>query len=102
MTNRERLNAMSNEDYKLEADMYAACTVRKHVDYEAWLNSEDEEYPILGKEAKFKDTGDELRDCWFIKNIEMNGAPFAEIIVKEPMLHAFKTIKVPQDAVIVN
>ena len=95
MTNRERLNQMNNQDYWLETQMFTNCTVRKYVDYEAWLTSEDEEYPIIGQKAAFKETNGMLVDCWKVDETQIGGADYAVIVIKEPGLHVFKTIKVP-------
>lgn len=98
MTNRERLNALNNEDYELEMQMFANCTVRKYVDYQGWLDSDEEEYPIIGRDAIFQDT-DRKVECKCVGETSMMQAPYATLIIKEPGLHVFKMIKTPMSNV---
>lgn len=94
MTNRERLNRMSNEEYARETAAFAACPVRNFVDYEAWLESSDAEYPLIGKDGTYHGaTGD--RECKIVGEHERGGQPYVRIILSLPGLHDFELLSVP-------
>ena len=98
MPNRERLNNLSDADYALEMQMFSNCTVKQYVDYEGWLKSENEEYPIIGKDAVFHDTNEDV-ECKLVERINKTQALYVRLVVDVPGLHCFKTITVPAELV---
>ena len=101
MTNKERLNSLSDEEYRMEMTTYNNCTVKNYVDYEGWLNSSEEEYPIIGEDAILhEDNGNDVK-CKLVGSDKKMKADYARLVVNVPGLHNFKSILVPMDKVTV-
>lgn len=94
MTNRDRLNRMSTEDYTREVAAFASCPVRRYVDYEAWLESSEPEYPLLGSDAEITGSGSP-QACKMVGEYEYNGEQFCRVVLKRRSLHDFelRTVK---------
>lgn len=94
MTNRQRLNRMNTADYAKETAAFAACSVHCFVDYEAWLESSDPEYPIIGRDAVY-DNGKRSQPCKCVGELTRSGKPHTRIILSLPGLHDFELLTVP-------
>ncbi len=99
MTNRERLNGLSNEDYANEFNTYANCTVKPWVDFEKWLNSSSEEYPIIGEDAVLNGNGYDNVECKVVEHMKKFGADYVRVVVHKKELHDFQSLSVPADQV---
>lgn len=100
LTNRERLRLLTNEEYATEIATYDTCTVKPFVDYEKWLNSTSDEYPIVGTPAVLKEDNGQRVECTLVNQKEQtNGTIYGKLVVKLPGLHNFKTIFVPMEKV---
>ena len=100
MTNKERLAQMSVKELAAEFDAYAKCAIRCYVDFEKWLESEDEEYPIRGYGATFvKDFTyeNEKKHCIVLEDVRMMNSNYRRVAVKLNGLHAFQYMTIPAD-----
>ena len=95
MTNRERLNRMDNKAYADEINSFSVCEVRNYVDYEAWLDSSEEEYPIKGSDAVHHQRSGKDREVKLVGRFDRFGKPYCRIVGKLPGLHCFELLAVP-------
>lgn len=101
MTNRQRLEALSDSDYALELSMINNCTAGKYMDFERWLNSDDQEYPIKGRDALYQDVSGQV-PCVVVDEHFLpvgKSVPFKKIVVRRGF-HDFEILSVSFDKVI--
>ena len=100
LTNKERLRLLTDDQYATEMRTYDTCTVKPFVDYEKWLESTSDEYPIVGAPAVLKEDNGQRVECTLVnQKAQTDGTVYGRLVVKLPGLHNFKTIFVPMDKV---
>ncbi len=81
MTNAERLKTLSFDDYQLEMQQIENNPCRKYINYDEWLNSNIEEYPITGKLGLYM-TDDGVRvSCHIVGSKVKDGETFTRIVL---------------------
>lgn len=100
MTNRERLSKLSNEELAKEILAFANCGVKDYVDLQGWLGSTDEEYPLKGTPASFKDTDGTVKTGTLVGDKNLFGMPYVTLLVKQDGLHQFQQFSVPENRLV--
>jgi len=98
MTNKERLDALSESDYQFEIQAFQMNPCRKYLNYEKWLQSTDEEYVVEGKLGIYTDEDGVVTPCHIVGTKEKDGQLLTKIIIHKGF-HEFESKSVAPDLV---
>ena len=88
MTNEEKIKSLSGIDLMKKIREIGFNPIYKYIDWETWLKSEDEHFPIMGKVGQHRGN-----KCYVQAEVEVYGEPYYLIV--EGLL----TFKVPKHQV---